>query len=424
MTKNSSNSIFVAAGLMSGTSMDGIDSALIMTDGEAVIKELGTYSLSYGPQFKLLLKSCERAVWENKGDIAKARHSYAAILKSHKLDESITFDKVIEKSTDLHAQTIQGLLTATNYQIRDIDVIGYHGQTLFHSPTAHLTIQAGDGQRLADKSGIAVVYDFRSNDIRHGGQGAPLAPLYHQALAYQSGIAPVVIVNCGGIANVTIIGTKNEELYAFDCGPGNTLIDRFVQLKIGENMDKDGHYGSKGQINLEILQALKYKALSIKNQENYLAKKPPKSLDVNDITLIAEAQALSLEDGCATLEAFTAECIVDSFNFLPIPIPKTWILAGGGWKNKVITAELELRLKYKLGDDLRFEHADQVGWNSQSMEAQVFAYLAVRSIRKMSLSLPNTTGISKPLSGGELAIPFGNAEKASSKMRLFLQNNL
>jgi len=384
--------VFVAAGLMSGTSMDGIDSALLITDGERQIEHLGNYSLQYEPKFRVALKKCERAVWESKGNLDKAK-------------EALEFDQIITRSTDLHAQAIQGLLKITGHKAADVDIIGYHGQTLFHCPDAHLTIQAGDGQRLADQTGIAVVYDFRSNDIKHGGQGAPLAPLYHQALAIKNSLVPVVVANCGGIANVTIIGAKPEDLCAYDCGPGNTLIDRFVQFKIGQNMDKDGLFGSKGSVNKSILQTLQRKAIILKNGENYLDKKSPKSLDVNDITLIAEAQALSLEDGCATLEAFTAQCIVESLDTLSVPVPNTWVLAGGGWKNKVINRELEVRLRQKLGSDIHIQHADQLDWSSQYMEAQVFAYLAVRSLRKMPLSLPSTTGVSEPLTGGRFAAP-------------------
>jgi len=405
---------FVAAGLMSGTSMDGIDGTLMITDGEKLIKDIGSYSLDYESSFKSLLKACEQAVLQNEGDLKKARLDFN---KKHK---STTFEAVIEKSTDLHARVITQLLKKTGYKAKNIDIVGYHGQTLFHRPNNGITIQVGDGQRLADEIGISVVYDFRTNDVHHGGQGAPFAPLYHKALANQAGLTPVVIANCGGISNITVIGTTDKELYAYDCGPGNTLIDRFVQSKIGKEMDKDGLYGSKGKVVEKVLQALRQKAIKLKDGSNYLDRKPPKSLDVNDLKLIPEVNALSLQDGCATLEAFTAQCIVESLADLKYPIPKFWIVAGGGWKNKMITSQLEQRLKDTLGPELRLQHADQVGWSGKAMEAQIFAYLAVRSLRKLPLSLPGTTGVPKPLTGGKLVFPNHEIKKASKAVRSLL----
>ena len=439
-----SSSALIAVGLMSGTSMDGIDAALISTDGEEFVKELGNCSLEYEPEFKLLLRGCEWAVLHSKGNLDLARHDYSNLIIDYlnqsqsithskavqlladlsfsfhkKKDQPVIFEQVIERSTDLHAQLTQKLLAETNHPASSIDIIGYHGQTLYHRPCERITIQAGDGQRLADKTGITVAYDFRSNDVRDGGQGAPFAPLYHQALARQSQLVPLVVANCGGIANISVIGNGNEEIYAYDCGPGNNLVDRFVQLKVNKPMDLDGQYGSKGSVIDSVILALKAKAMIMANGSNYLDQKPPKSLDANDLALIPEVKVLKLEDGCATLEAFTAECIVDSLKFLPFHPPKRWILAGGGWKNKMIIAQLKERLKQKLGRDLRVEQADQVGWNSQSLEAQIFAYLAVRALRKLPLSLPSTTGVSKPLSGGKIVFPDGDLKTASPAVRSF-----
>jgi len=413
-TRGSPSNTFVVAGLMSGTSMDGIDGTLIITDGERFIKDIGSCSLDYDPEFKSLLKSCEQAVRENEGDLSKARYDF------EKKNKSIKFDTVVDKSTDLHAQVIHELLKETGYKAKSIDLVGYHGQTLFHRPTNGITIQVGDGQRLADQIGITVVCDFRSNDVKHGGQGAPFAPLYHKALAAQAGLAPMVIANCGGISNITVIGTTDKDLYAYDCGPGNTLIDRFVQQKIGKAMDQDGIYGISGTVNEQVLKALRERALKLKDGSNYLDKEPPKSLDVNDQKFIPELNTLSLQDGCATLEAFTAECIVESLDSLKFPIPKLWVLAGGGWQNPVITNELKQRLKHKLGSDVRVQYADQVGWNGKAMEAQIFAYLAVRSLRKLPLSLPGTTGVQKPLTGGKIVFPKGDIKNASKAVRILV----
>ncbi len=441
---SNSTPTFIAAGLMSGTSMDGIDASLLITNGEDVVQELANTSLEYDSQFKLLLKAGEWAVLQNNGNLSQARQKYIELAKEYfrqsqsishvqaqrlfddlsfyfhkKKNVLVSFDEIIERSTDLHAQLLHALLKETKYQAKDIDIIGYHGQTLFHRPSNGITIQIGNGQRLADEMGIAVAYDFRSNDVKHGGQGAPFAPLYHQALARQSKLAPVIVVNCGGISNITAIASADEELYAYDCGPGNNLIDRFVQLKVGKKMDIDGQYGSKGTVVETMMAALKEKAIIMHDGSNYLNNKPPKSLDASDLTLISEVNALSLEDGCATLEAFTADCIIDSIKYLPFVTPKLWIISGGGSKNKVIVAQLEQRLQQKLGSDMRVQPADQVGWNSKAIEAQVFAYLAVRALRKLPLSLPGTTGVPKPLSGGKIVFPVCDLQRASQSIRSF-----
>jgi anhydro-N-acetylmuramic acid kinase len=443
---NSSNATFVAGGLMSGTSMDGIDSSLIITDGDRFIKELGSHSIEYESEFKLLMKGCEWAAWEFEGDLQKSKRGYLTSLKRYlcksqsistkaaekllddlcfyfhgKKGQIITFDQVVQKSTDLHIEVMKALLKKTGYKPQSVDIVGYHGQTIFHRPGNGITLQVGDGQRLADELGIAVAYDFRSNDVKQGGQGAPFAPLYHKALANQIGLTPVVIANCGGISNITVIGSAEEELYAFDCGPGNSLVDRFVQLKIGKKMDEDGIYGSKGKVVAKVLKQLQEKALTMPDGSNYLEKKPPKSLDVNDLKLIKEVQDLDLQNGCATLEAFTVDCIVASLDSMPISIPKLWVLAGGGWNNKVIKHGLEERLKQKLGSEVRVQNADDVGWSGQAMEAQIFAYLAVRSLEKLPLSLPGTTGVRKPLTGGKIVAPRGDLKKTTRSVRLLLK---
>ncbi|HEV2524067.1 MAG TPA: anhydro-N-acetylmuramic acid kinase, partial [Gammaproteobacteria bacterium] len=418
----------------------GIEAALLETDGSPnILRPLGHISLAYDPRFKILLKSAEYAVKKYEGNLAQAKvyyteaiHDYikeafniAADIEDLSLylygqngkngqnnpNVKITFEHIIEHSTKLHGIAVKNLLKAQKINASDVDVVGYHGQTLFHNPARKISIVVGNGQQLADELGITVVNDFRSRDIEAGGCGAPFAPLYHYALAVRDNKLPIAVVNCGGISNISLILNKNEEgVIGFDTGPGNALIDRLVRQRTQgkENMDTDGRYGKQGRVDKAILALLSEKAI-IKSDQNYLLQMPPKSLDYNDMALIPELESLSLEDACATLEVFTAETIVNSMDLLPLnsslQLPKLWILAGGGWHNPVILKALKDLLHLKLGTDVEILTADEMGWSSQAMEAQIFAYFAVRSLQNKPLSVPGTTGVPGPTSGGRTYSP-------------------
>ncbi|HSW70539.1 MAG TPA: anhydro-N-acetylmuramic acid kinase [Gammaproteobacteria bacterium] len=424
----------LSLGLMSGTSMDGIDAALLETDGTAtLLRDLGHSSISYTREFKILLKAAEYAVRSEKGKLALAdehfeKHLQGYLREALDLREKLLSPKIaeltrylygrasktppalstiIQHSTQLHAQAVKQLLQKTAYDNKKIAVVGYHGQTVFHRPEAKMSVSLGDGQMLANELDITVVSDFRSQDLLAGGQGAPFAPLYHQALALRDKKIPAAIVNCGGIANITLITNDQEaDLLAFDTGPGNVLIDRLVKQRSGgkENMDENGRYGKKGIVNARVLEALYEQALNNQGQ-NYLLKAPPKALDSGDLKLIPELAELSLEDACATLEAFTAETIVRSLLLIQVPFPPLWILTGGGWNNPVIRFHLEKKIKEQAGEHIKIKQADEIGWNSQAMEAQIFAYLAVRSLQKQPLSLPKTTGVARAMTGGQHYFP-------------------
>ena len=364
--------IKLAIGLMSGTSMDGIDAALIKTDGENVIEEISSISMPYTLETRNILKNNE-----------------AMIRLSHCADEG-----TISLSTALHIQAVRLLLHKTKYKSNNIDVIGYHGQTMYHNPEEKISIILGDGKLMSKALGITVVNDFRARDISLGGRGAPFAPLYHLALAKRDNKIPVAIVNCGGIANITIINDKYpENMIAYDTGPGNGLIDRLVWLRTNgkEHMDANGQYGINGKVHRDILEIL-YTKSTFKNDQNFFDQRGPKALDINDMQLIPELDNLSLEDACRTLEAFTADSIVRSVKNSE---PTHWILAGGGWNNPVILSELKARLGTS-----NVMTATEAGWNNAALEAQIFAYLAVRSLKGLPLSFPNTTGVSEPTSGG------------------------
>jgi len=426
----------LSIGLMSGTSMDGIDAALLATDGEDELRALGNIQLKYDLETKWLLKALERATKAAHGHLLEAAGIYLNSLQDYlrqelqinpadvddKIAELTTYlqqklkttaplnwNVVVQLSTQLHADAVKKLLEATSQSAPEIDVIGYHGQTLFHHPEQKISIQIGDGKQLAQLTGITVINDFRRCDIAAGGQGAPFAPIYHWALAKKDQKTPVVVANCGGIANISLI-TRDclEDLIGFDTGPGNGLIDALIRQRTGgqESMDVDGKYGLYGKISEAVLEALHHQALPSRN--DYLKQKPPKSLDIRDMQLIPELDALSLEDACATLEAFTAKTMVESLELVdlsPEEIPRHWILAGGGWYNPVILRELTWRLQSTYGSNTIVETADAAGWNHDAMEAQIFAYFALRSLKNLSLSLPKTTGVSQPLSGGHAYLP-------------------
>lgn len=424
----------LSIGLMSGTSMDGIDAALLETDGESHVKELGNISIPYDSQFKTLLKAAEYAIRQCNGYMDQSRFFYPQALKCYLQDElkiegtplkrniddlflylhenihsdtPIILDDVIALSTQLHGRAIEKLLEKTGYTSKLIDVVGYHGQAMFHQPSKGVSVIVGDGQALAEQTGITVVYDFRSCDIAAGGQGAPFAPLYHLALAKRDHKIPLVVVNCGGIANISLIRSDREsDLIGFDTGPGNGLIDRLVKQRTSgqEVMDEGGQYGLKGKVHQEVLAALYEKSI-LKDNKNYFLMPPPKALDIGDMQLIEELDDLSLPDACRTLEAFTAFTIVKSLDLLKMELPKHWILAGGGWNNPVIRFELNHQLRSKIGDDINIATADEAGWNSQALEAQIFAYLAIRSLQNKPLSFPGTTRVPTPLSGGRVCIP-------------------
>lgn len=393
--------------------MDGIDGALIKTDGIHEVVDIEKASLRYEKPFHHALKATEYSVRKHQGDFEKATVDIAAyvqdILKlssaqSEQLIDSIqnyfgklpTLRDVITHSTDLHGDVVETLLQKSNRDPTQISVIGYHGQNLYHAPHHKITVQVGDAARLFERFKIPVVFDFRKNDILSGGQGAPFAPLYHQALCIRDNLTPAAIVNCGGISNVTFVqGRKAVDLMGFDTGPGNGLIDLYIKRQThGEfTYDQDGQFGLQGHVIPELKDAL------FENLENFLKKSPPKSLDIADFSLPEMTAELPLYDVVRTLEEFTAETILKSLDFAQAP--QNWILAGGGWNNPVILRAFQEKL-LRLKPNTRIFKADDVGWNADALEAQIFAYLAVRSLKGLPLSLPTTTGVLEPMCGGRV----------------------
>ncbi len=351
-------------GLMSGTSLDGIDAALVRTDGAAAIACDGFVSLPYPEELRARIRAVFN-VTDRAGEAISA------------LERDIT---------DLHAAAVRQLLAATGCAAADIDLIGFHGQTISHAPERGFTCQLGDGALLARLTGIRVVNDFRSADVAAGGQGAPLVPVYHQALTAAKGLnLPVAFLNIGGVANVTFVGTDGT-LIAFDTGPGNALIDDLMLRHAGAAFDAGGATAAAGRVDAVVLTELMKHA--------YFAAPVPKSLDRNAFASTAW-EGLSLADAAATLTAFTAESIAASVRHLP-QAPGIWVVAGGGR----LTATLMRMLRQKLQAEV--VAIDELGLNGDATEAEAFAYLAVRAVNGWPLSFPGTTGVPQPMTGGRL----------------------
>lgn len=402
----------LSIGLMSGTSMDGIDVALLETDGLNHIVDKGHLYYPYLPDFQIALKAAEYCVRKHWGDREKASVNFKSDLNEYLSLNAIepfadlTLEGIIAESTQLHATAVLKLLEKYRINADDIEIIGYHGQTLYHQPQRQCSIIVGDGQALADSLNIPVVYQFRAKDIAAGGQGAPFAPIYHWALAKRDNLIPCVVLNCGGIANATVIPSDDpNQLIAFDTGPGNGLIDALVRTKTQgkENKDADGHYGLAGTVNTHLLEQL-YRHSMQGDKADFFRKAPPKSLDIADFKWPAALEDLSLADACRTLEAFTADSIVTSLMALNRPLPNLWIVAGGGWHNPVILQEFKTRLQLQL-PQAEIKTAAEIGWNGDALEAQIFAYLAIRHLQQLPFSFPGTTAVPRPLSGGMYCKP-------------------
>lgn len=360
---------------MSGTSMDGIDIAMLETDGKDRIRR--------GPAGFQPYRAKE------SDRIRKALEDAAGCRRRE--DRPGCLSEVEELVTDRHVDAVRKFLSDNGLEPSGIDCIGFHGQTVLHRPDEGFTMQLGNGERLARETGIDCIYDMRANDMVHGGQGAPLVPVYHQALSrnlpdeYQGKLA--AFVNIGGISNISFVG---EPLLAFDCGPGNALIDQWVQAHVGIPYDDGGMIASEGAVNQ--LLAERYRA------HPFFEQPLPKSLDRNDF-LPPNVSEASVEDGARTLAEVTARAIVDGGRLLPEQ-PDLWIIAGGGRHNPHIMADLA---RFALSTGAQVISAEQAGFDGDAMEAECWAYLAVRSVMGLPLTFPGTTGVKHPVSGGVLA---------------------
>lgn len=356
-----------ALGLMSGTSLDGVDAAVLRTDGATWVETGPCVSLPYEPAFRDRLHAV-------LGREDRSAPELAAI------EEALT---------RRHADAVSRLLAESGLAPAQVGVVGFHGQTIAHDPARRMTLQLGDGALLARLCGIPVVADLRSADVRAGGQGAPFAPLYHAVLARELE-RPLAVLNLGGVGNVTWLGPGGpDDILAFDTGPGNALLDDWAARHTGEAIDRDGALAAAGRVDPAALATLM--------ADPYFALPPPKSLDRKDFDP-RPVGGLGAADGAATLAAFTTASVEAALQHLPAP-PRRWLVTGGGRHNPVLMARLGAALGVPV------EPVEAVGWDGDALEAQAFAYLAVRSLLGAPLSLPSTTGVPRALSGGVLFQP-------------------
>ncbi|MEM7505698.1 MAG: anhydro-N-acetylmuramic acid kinase [Pseudomonadota bacterium] len=377
-----------ALGFMTGTSMDGVDCAFVRTDGHRIFDFGPTRSYAFSSHDRMILVNAAaraRQSVESPDDLYVAMQQREAVEGFHDFFPGVyhVLDEAIVCSGD-------GFSFAK--------IIGVHGQTLVHAPDERLSLQLFDPGRLGAATNSNIVYDFRTDDIKAGGQGAPLAPFFHFALSKRIGSQePLAFLNIGGVANVTWVNPSKEvpeepgALLAFDTGPGNALIDDWMQGRVAEAMDRDGAAASAGRVQRERLGSNAARA--------YLDRVPPKSLDRNDFAAVfGQMEGLSVEDGAATLTAFTVDCVVESLHHMPSPATR-WLVCGGGRRNRTMMGMLAERL------DAPVEPVEAVGLDGDMLEAQAFAYLAVRVLRGLPTSAPSTTGCLEPVCGGRIHVP-------------------
>ena len=361
-----------AIGLMSGTSLDGIDVAYLETDGETIVKRGPAQTFPYDDGMRRLLAT---AIAEAGNLTSRSERPPALVRAEHAL-------------TEWHAAAVAQFFTQAGIDNASVDLIGFHGQTVLHRPEDGLTVQLGLGALLADAIRCPVIYDLRAADVAAGGQGAPLVPAYHRALTAKLAARPLAVINIGGVANVTWIG-RDGGLIAFDTGPGNALVDDWMARSVKLARDEDGAAAARGHADEDIVRDL----LS----HPYFAKPPPKSLDRNTFATDA-IDRLSTDDGAATLSLFTAQAIARSREHMPEE-PELWIIAGGGRRNRTIMRMLAERVQSAVVP------AEAAGIDGDSLEAEAWAYLAVRSAKGLPITFPGTTGVPVPMTGGLRADP-------------------
>ena len=367
---------YTSLGLMSGTSMDGIDASIIRSDGE------NEYESTFDEFFEY-----DQALYKDLVNLRNKINSANDIIVNSELVSEIE-----RKITLYHAEICNKIINKSDYEV---DLIGFHGQTIFHDASQKISKQLGDGSLLSSLLKKDVIYNFRANDIANGGQGAPLAPIFHNLIINKNKIElPVFILNIGGIANITIItSNKNDDLISYDIGPGNCLLDEWVRKHTSYRYDLNGKTASIGKIDEIILNQ------ATENFEN-INKNKNLSFDIKDFDL-SFVRGLSYEDGLSTLTKFTSEIICDSI-IKNIKKDKTnkinLLVCGGGRKNLTLIENI----RNKLPNNINLDLIDDYNINGDFIESQAFAYLAIRSLLKKEISFVKTTNVKKSCTGGIL----------------------
>ncbi|MCO5091646.1 anhydro-N-acetylmuramic acid kinase [Bosea sp. (in: a-proteobacteria)] len=363
--------VLTAIGVISGTSMDAIDVSLVTSDGR------GRPSFGTGAAYPYRDET-RRAL---QAVIADAERLCREPLTE--LEAAVTAD---------HLAAIRAYGADQGLDLSAIDLVGLHGQTIYHRPQQRFTRQLIDGPAVADALGLPVVDRFRDADVAAGGEGAPFAPLYHRALA-QGLEQPLMVLNLGGVGNVSYI--DGDSVIAFDTGPASAILDDFMLRRLGRAYDADGALAASGRVHEDLVAGFM--------ANPFFDRPAPKSLDRNDFHRRAQVvEPLSDADGAATLAAFTVESLVAALRHVPSQ-PKRWLVGGGGRLNRHFMARLAARLRVPV------EPVEAAGWDGDALEAQIFAYFAIRSVKGLPLSLPATTGVSRPMTGGRLSLPAGRA---------------
>src|SRR6201987_3109531 len=361
-------------GLMSGTSLDGVDLAMIDTDGRTVRKFGPSGYRPYNQREKSLLRQALTEAVHLPPRDARPRILRAAEAAG----------------TTAHAEAVAAFIAHNRITPEDIDIVGFHGQTVLHRPEKKMTVQIGDAAALAKAIHIPVMHDFRAADVEAGGQGAPFVPVYHRALTQSlEREGPIVVVNIGGVANITYIDGA-DTLIACDTGPGNALLDDFMFRTMHSPFDCEGRFAAQGYAD----EAWIKRALELP----FFSKPPPKSLDRNDFAALRLGD-VQPADGAATLTAFTAAAIARIVPLLP-KVPRSWIVAGGGARNLP-----RLIMRRERLAPATVQAADTLGWSADAIEAQAFGFLAARGLKGLPLSYPATTGGPMPMTGGVIARP-------------------
>ena len=367
---------YTSLGLMSGTSMDGIDASIIRSDGE------NEYESTFDEFFEY-----DQALYKDLVNLRNKINSANDIIVNSELVSEIE-----RKITLYHAEICNKIINKSNHEV---DLIGFHGQTIFHDASQKISKQLGDGSLLSNLLKKDVIYNFRANDIANGGQGAPLAPIFHNLIIDKNKIElPVFILNIGGIANITIItSNKNDDLISYDIGPGNCLLDEWVRKHTSYRYDLNGKAASIGKIDETILNQ------ATENFEN-INKNKNLSFDIKDFDL-SFVRGLSYEDGLSTLTKFTSEIICDSIikNAKKDKTNKINLLVCGGGRRNLTLIE---NIRNKLPNNINLDLIDDYNINGDFIESQAFAYLAIRSLLKKEISFVKTTNVKKSCTGGIL----------------------